>query len=276
MHSIEYETAPIEIACDESGWSGENLLDGNTDVFAHASVRLKPEHAAWIVDEARRRIRSPATEYKANHLLRTKHRRVLEWFLSEDGPLSGSGSVYLVDKRYLVVRKLIELVTGGSDGEVPDSAATDLYRRGERTLGHDRWTRLLTDAQEQIRDVRHPPGPADPVLDPLPTAVVRSAQRWSGNRQVLIVHDRQSTLKGARLAHVVEDSGSGVIADIRFAAASSDPRIQVADFLAGTARAISSNELKGNGDSTLTDLVAPYVDPASLWADERSASRLFR
>lgn len=37
--------APMEIACDESGSDGENLTGGNTDVFAHASVRLTVETA---------------------------------------------------------------------------------------------------------------------------------------------------------------------------------------------------------------------------------------
>ncbi|GAP50841.1 predicted protein, partial [Streptomyces azureus] len=64
----------LEIACDESGSDGENLTGGNTDVFAHASMSLSMATAAAAVREIRDRIRSPAEEYKANHLLREKHR----------------------------------------------------------------------------------------------------------------------------------------------------------------------------------------------------------
>ncbi|UOX92375.1 hypothetical protein MUY14_17780 [Amycolatopsis sp. FBCC-B4732] len=58
--------SPVEIACDESGSEGENLLGGETDVFAHAGVRLSPEAAAACVREIRARIGSPAEEYKAS------------------------------------------------------------------------------------------------------------------------------------------------------------------------------------------------------------------
>jgi len=30
----------VQIACDESGYEGEKLIGGMTDVFAHASVRV--------------------------------------------------------------------------------------------------------------------------------------------------------------------------------------------------------------------------------------------
>lgn len=61
---------PVEVACDESGSEGENLSGGETDVFAHASVRLDGEAAEHCIEETRERIRSPALEYKSNHLLR--------------------------------------------------------------------------------------------------------------------------------------------------------------------------------------------------------------
>ncbi len=84
----------LEIACDESGSDGENLTGGNTDVFAHAGVSLPLAEAASAVREIRDRIRSPAEEYKANHLLREKHRAVLEWLLAPEGadPRAGAGA----------------------------------------------------------------------------------------------------------------------------------------------------------------------------------------
>ncbi|UYM04336.1 hypothetical protein [Solicola gregarius] len=272
-----YEPSVTEIACDESGWAGENLLDGNTDVFAHASVRMAPERAAGLVDEVRRRIQSPATEYKAGHLLRAKHRDVLEWFLSREGPLTGWASVYLVDKVYLVVRTLVELLARRGYGTIddPHDVARTLYRDGEGVLGSRQWARLLADAQALIRVPGRDIHPVEPVLDPLPDAIVRAGLRWSHDGSVSIVHDRQSTLTHARLAHVMHDPDvAGRIASIRLVAAHSDARVQVADFLAGTARSIASDELNGRGDDVLSTLLRPYVDRASIWADGRSWSRI--
>jgi len=59
----------VEIACDESGYEGQKLIGTATDVFAHASVRLDSQVAAACMREIRDRVRSPAVEYKANHLL---------------------------------------------------------------------------------------------------------------------------------------------------------------------------------------------------------------
>src|SRR5258705_9006578 len=57
----------------------------------------------------------PATEYKANHLLREKHRSALVWLLGPSSPLPGHAHVYLLDKEFFVVGKAIELFVGGVD-----------------------------------------------------------------------------------------------------------------------------------------------------------------
>jgi hypothetical protein len=48
----------------------------------------------------------------------------------------------------------------------------------------------------------------------------------------------------------------------------------VADFLAGVARKIASDQLRGNDDPELTALLRPYVDPLSVWGDAASWARL--
>src|SRR3954447_17895007 len=98
-----------EIACDESGYEGEKLVDTTTDVFAHASLALDPGSAAAGLAELRARIRSPAVQYKSGHLLREKNRRVLEWFLGGDGPVLGHGRVFLIDKAWFVPLRLNDL-----------------------------------------------------------------------------------------------------------------------------------------------------------------------
>jgi len=46
-----------------------------------------------------------------------------------------------------------------------------------------------------------------------------------------------------------------------------DPRVQVADLLAGVARRVAADELVGRSDPDLTALLRPYVDPASRWCE---------
>ncbi|MEU0007838.1 hypothetical protein ABZ079_27020 [Streptomyces sp. NPDC006314] len=134
-----------EVACDESGSDGENLVGGNTAVFAHASVALPADVAEECVREIRRRIRSPAEEYKANHLLREKHRAVLEWLLAEGGPIHGRAHVHLTEKAYFVVDRVVGLL-------LEDAAqARTLYRRGPRTFGAAEWREFLEGANRLLR-----------------------------------------------------------------------------------------------------------------------------
>lgn len=45
--------AVVEIACDESGFSGTNLLDAATPVFTHASVDLCVDDAVQLIRSLR-------------------------------------------------------------------------------------------------------------------------------------------------------------------------------------------------------------------------------
>lgn len=309
-----------EVACDESGSDGENLTGGNTLVFAHASVRLPVETAAAHVQEIRDRIRSPAVEYKANHLLREKHRAVLEWLLSPDGPLHGHAHVHLVEKAFFVVDRAVDLLLDDPD------AALALFRQGRPTFGDAEWREFLTAANRLLRvrhagDARAPvedffrtvdrlrrahsgsepagilerlaaarsralsyraeidggPAPLVPVLNPLLPSVVRTAAHWSaGGRPVLLAHDRQNMLTPDRIAWI-EDTArrQGVaLAGVRLVVAREDARVQLADFLAGIARKIASDELNGHGEPALTALLRPYTGPRAVWGDEPSWARL--
>jgi hypothetical protein len=289
----------LEIACDESGSDGENLIGGNTDVFAHASVRLDIGSAAEHVQEVRNRIRSPAEEYKANHLLRTKHRPVLVWLLGPAGPIHGSAHVHLTDKALFAVGKVVDLLGGDQP------MAVTLYREGPRTLGPQQWQAFLSAANNLMRtrnrwdvttpvesffrllDVLRPVAPQlmdplrqgrpraeafrtrildtpdlIPALDPFIPAVARTIAYWSENgNPVSIVHDRQNSLTDERIAWLKE----GRLADLRLVESFSDPRIQLADFLAGVARKIASDQLNDRADPELGALLRPYVDPSSIW-----------
>ncbi|MES5820402.1 hypothetical protein [Streptomyces sp. RG80] len=304
--------APLEVVCDESGSDGENLTGGNTDVFAHGSVSMPMEVAAAYVQEVRDRIRSPATEYKANHLLREKHRDVLEWLLSPSGPIDGHAHVHLTEKAYFVVDRAVDLLLGEG------TEALTLYRQGRRTFGEERWRDFL-DAANRLLRVRveaAADGPVDgffrtvdelrrahpgmellarlaaarpradayrarllegppliPVLNPLLPAIVHTVAHWSaGGRVVRVVHDRQNMLTDARIAWIAEQSvRAGVgFAGLELVQARWDPRILLADFLAGIARKLASDELNGRADPELVALLRPFVGPTSVWGDERS------
>ena len=330
----------LEVACDESGSEGENLVGGNTDVFAHASVQLSIESATTCIQELRNRIRSPAREYKANHLLREKHRRALEWLLGPSGPIHEDAHVHLTDKRFFVVGMVVDLLVGKVSypsiigrliGQRANPMAVILYREGQRTFGPERWQAFLETSNNLIR-MRNPLGvrtPVDsffrtvedmrrtnpvgrvgrimelleqtrsqadslraqiidstmiPALDPLIPAIVQTVVYWSdGRRPVSIVHDEHNALTEERIAQLKEvfsesqdtDAHPGAgsrLAEMRLVDSRADARVQVADFLAGVARKIASDELNDRGDAELTALLRPYVDAHSIWGDDRSWS----
>ncbi|MDX8031636.1 DUF3800 domain-containing protein [Lentzea sp. BCCO 10_0856] len=224
----------MEIACDESGSEGEKLVGGVTSVFAHAGVQLSHEEALGCVDSLRSMIKSPALEYKANHLLRQKNRWVLLWFLGPSGPLMGRARVQLVDKRrYLAsrVREEFGRVTG------PLELYNDLLR------------------------ARGPRG----TLDPLFPAILRAVAQWqiSGDGPVSIVHDQQLSLTDGRIRQLKKLAPrleSLTLTDSRH-----DARVQVADFLAGIARRVAEEELNGRPDLEVIGLLRPFVVGPRMW-----------
>jgi len=335
----------LEIACDESGYEGEKLIGGTTDVFAHASVRLSTESAVDCIEELRDRIRSPAQEYKANHLLREKHRAVLVWVLGSSGPMHSKAHVFLTDKSFLLAGKLIDLLDGDvvhsfpvdryRDDQGAMASAAAVHRDGQATFGVERWSALLGafnvlmrakdgetasaavgaflhivevlrldagtrrrdgDALRLIRQAGHlgdsiqsrVPNSSRmiPTLDPLIPAIAHAVAYWGrGGIPISMIHDRQNLLTRGRITHLMGilngQPGSltgggpaGLLADLRLVDSRADPRVQIADFLAGVARKIASDELNRRGDGELTALLRPYVDSSSIWGDERSWSSL--
>lgn len=182
-----------EIACDESGYEGERLIGSTTRLFAHASVGLT--EPAAVLAELRARIRSPATEYKANHLLRPQHRKTLRWFLGESGPVHGRGHVFLLDKAAFVRQAFAEHI----GGEFPDPrTANELLRvKGDPDLDV-----LEPPARQRAATFREWLS-ADPigrsVLDPL-TAAHLCLSRLGRRRLRNGGHRVEAPIKGDRAA----------------------------------------------------------------------------
>jgi hypothetical protein len=57
--------AVVGIACDESGFSGTNLLDAATPMFTHASVDLRVDEAVELIQALRSRFRWSPNEFKS-------------------------------------------------------------------------------------------------------------------------------------------------------------------------------------------------------------------
>jgi hypothetical protein len=118
-----------------------------------------------------------------------------------------------------------------------------------------------------------------PVLEPLIPALARAALHWSGGTQpIAIVHDEQSALTERRIRwleevlaapplKLIQRPEQGRFLRLRQADSRTEPRVQVADVLAGMARKVATDSLFGAGDPELTALLRPYLDPASCWCD---------
>src|SRR5262245_63478107 len=88
--------AVVEIACDESGFSGTNLLDPATPVITHASVDLDVEEAVELIATLRSGFQFSPNEFKSGQFLRgPRAGEALEWLLAA---LTGRAHVHLVDK----------------------------------------------------------------------------------------------------------------------------------------------------------------------------------
>lgn len=323
-----------EIACDESGWEGANLVAGSSDVIAYASVRLSVDAAAECLGELRGRAGHLTSELKASHVLRGDRRSTVTRLLGPAGPLHGNAFVHLTDKAYFVVGRVLDLVLGqsadtASAGLHPDPRLTGLAialcRDGADAFGRESWRAFLAASNAVLRDwkprdVREPVDAfvdlvetlakrdgdgglgailgelrgarsaayaararlleqhvRQPAVEPLIPALARTILHWSqgGRVDVSIAHDEQSALTERRVRRLERQLlRPGRCLRFRQVDSRTDPRVQVADVLAGVARKLADDELSGNGDAELGGLLRAYVDPASRWSDERSWSRL--
>ncbi|MFG1991788.1 DUF3800 domain-containing protein [Actinoplanes sp. NPDC048988] len=275
--------AVVEIACDESGFSGTNLLDPASPVITHASVDLSAGEAVELIDELRGRFAFAPYELKSGKFLRRP--RALEWFLAA---LGGRAHVHAVDKEFFLVTRIVDLLLGEPSyaagtrlAQAHRPAARALYEAG-RAAGDD-WTAFLAAFVELAREKHRRPVeqflrardalPAHPVLaeltddrvwtltarlddddrslppplEPLLPALAETVLFWSGGRRrVLVTHDEQSALTAGRLARLQEALADGghpsPLAGLTMADSRHDPRVQVADLLAGSARRAGSPE----------------------------------
>ena len=305
--------AVVEIACDESGFSGTNLLDPATPMITHASVDLGPGEAVALIAELRSAFRYAPSEVKSGRFLRTGGAGpAVQWFLTA---LHGRAHVHLVDKEFFLATRIVDLflveptyAAGTRLTRQHRPAALDLYRAG-RAAGPD-WTALLTAFADLVRTKRrhrpdrelldrffrarealvraglgahldglrrtrvqavltrlgHDDPAVPPPLEPLLPALAETVLFWSGgHRRVLVVHDEQSALTAGRLRRLqqalVAGTGLSPLAGLVTVDSRDDPRVQVADLLAGLARRLPGT----GGDGPLQ----PFLSPTSLCDPDR-------
>jgi hypothetical protein len=311
------QSSLLEIACDESGFSGTNLLDPATPVITHASVDLDVPEAAEVIAVLRSRLHR-RSEYKANQLLRPEQRPALEWFLTT---LRGRAHVHIIDKAGYVAARVLELFTeepsyaaGTSLGRDHSDAVLALRRRigfltafveltrtkRVRLIDHDAVDRFLATMPADLPALREvtrarvvevmvrliDEDPAfPPPLEPLVPALAETLLFWSaGERSVSMVHDEQSALtrdRVARLGTFLAEAVHPAPAPLRsFLQVDSrdDPRVQVADLLAGVARRrtpqpdeLLAPYLHANGDRKSSQAGVPESDTVA--GSRRSGDR---
>jgi hypothetical protein len=146
------DTGPVWVAADESGSSGENLVDPQGGVFAHASVRIDDETAGPLLADLRQRAgATQSPEAKFAQFRTRRGREALAGALAPGGALENRVVITVADKRYLIVSKMIDLLVEEltheqgidlyTDGTARKLAVT-LFRDGPRGLG-ELWDPLM-------------------------------------------------------------------------------------------------------------------------------------
>jgi hypothetical protein len=147
----------VEIACDESGFSGSNLLDAATPLFTHASVDLAADEALELIAALRSGFRSSVRELKSGEVLRSPRAgEALAWLLER---LAGRAHVHLVDKEYFLVTRVVDLLllepsyaAGTRLTEDHRAPALSIYR-ARQTAGQA-WSQFLASFVDLVRTKR--------------------------------------------------------------------------------------------------------------------------
>jgi hypothetical protein len=292
--------AVVEIACDESGFSGTNLVHSDAPLIAHASVDLTRSESVELI--AALGSRAAAQELKSGQFLRQGG--AADAFLAM---LPGRAHVCLIDKEFFLVTRIVDLIltdaghAAGTRLAVEQRPAAVALHRAGRAVGGD-WTGFLDAfvglartkqrgpvgeitrrflrardtlarhdlgepagavlgrlSEARVRDLASRIDDDDPSvpppLEPMLPALAETVLAWSeGRRRVLVFHDEQSALTAGRLTRLGQalagPDGVSPLAGLIMVDSRDDPRVQVADLLAGVAR-------RDPGASLLQPLLIP-------------------
>lgn len=97
-----------EIYCDESGFSGNNLLEDNSPLFSYASVAISNEEAKEIIEKVKKDYRIQGNDLKGKNLVKNElSRKAISYILKE---LETCSKFVFFDKKYLLAVKLFEYI----------------------------------------------------------------------------------------------------------------------------------------------------------------------
>lgn len=132
--------------------------------------------------------------------------------------------------------------------------------------------RSATDRARDIRQVLDADPHRPPLLEPLLPSLSRAVMWWGADRPALrVVHDEQSALTPWRVAEIggrLSEQHPGHVLDLVRVDSRDDPRVQVADLVAGIARRAATGVMVGRPDPALVEIVHPLIDPGSVWLDD--------
>src|SRR5271157_1191223 len=96
------------IYCDESGFTGYNLLDPNQPIFAVASADISMQQAENILRESFPNYRG--LELKFSKIWGSKSMGGLVKFVGHLRTLQDLSFVYMIDKRFAVLTKIVDFL----------------------------------------------------------------------------------------------------------------------------------------------------------------------
>jgi hypothetical protein len=96
------------IYCDESGFTGYNLLDPKQPVFAVASADADEQWAGEILADSFPNYQ--ATEFKFSNIWRSQNRAGLTRFAQHLSALQDHSFLYVIDKRFAVLTKIVDFL----------------------------------------------------------------------------------------------------------------------------------------------------------------------
>ncbi|MBY0286198.1 MAG: DUF3800 domain-containing protein [Mycobacteriaceae bacterium] len=323
---------PIEIACDESGAEGENLIEGSARVFSLGSTDLTIREADELMHRLRAETGFGGRELKSSTLLKPRHLAATLELFSPGGALDGRAKVFLVDKAYMAVCKIVDLVIEehayrmGLRLHVTGDArriARELFQEGPRAFRTNDWNRLLREfvsfarstqrkgtktthddllktidelrlrarrqrvlttmqllweGREQLKVLSSEgTGGGLRTLDPLIPSVFETARTWHEltGSPIRLIHDRQSVLTDEARTSLREVGNNPhpefpipvPIRGIDLRDSRDDPRIQVADIIAGVGSLAGQSALTGTLDEEVAAAIRAVIAAQSLWGD---------
>ena len=250
------------------------LLGSSSPIHANAHVHLADTRffvLARMVDvllsgQAVRGIACPG---------RNSHTRTLALALYRSGEqsygtalwqefLTLSANLFRTNNRWLP-KTPIQMFYAAVEAMTEISAAADITH----VMNLLRSTRPIAEATRSSH-VQQPK--LTPLMEPLLPALNRTVQYWGSGAEILsVVHDEQSALTPERIADIAMAFAASHpghrLTDVRLVDSRREPRVQIADFVAGIARRLATDKLKGRADPEILALLGPLIDHESVWAE---------